>query len=177
MKTDVKVLTQFIQLCRNETYMVRHSIATSVIAILIARASDNINDRTLQIVGLGALLHDVGMSSLPAEINDVDRKLNDAEWAEVKRHPQLASGLVGSVKRFPDEVSLILEQHHKNYDGSGYPRGLHGDEIYFPARIIAIADCFSALTTRRGGRSLFSPEEEALALLQTEKLTNSIHVF
>lgn len=167
MKSDVKVLTQFIQLCRNETYLVRHSIATSVMAILIARAGANINDRMLQIVGLGALLHDIGMSSLPQEISDVDRKLSDDEWVEVKRHPQYAVTIIKNVKNFPEEVSLILEHHHENFDGSGYPRGLRGEEIYFPARVVAIADCFSALTTRRGGRSLFSPEE-ALALLQTE---------
>ena len=167
LKSDPKVLTQFIQLCRNETYQVRHSIATSVLSILVARTSGIEDDKMLQIIGLGGLLHDVGMSALPAKLTDVDRKLNADEWAQVKRHPQMGVDLTKGVKDFPEQLSLILLQHHENYDGSGYPQGLKGENIFLPARIVAIADCFSALTTRRGGRALFSPRE-AMSLLQKE---------
>ncbi|MDZ4678364.1 MAG: HD domain-containing phosphohydrolase [Oligoflexia bacterium] len=168
LKSDPKILTQFLQLCKNETYMVRHSITTTVIAVLIAKSASNENDRTLQIIGLGALLHDIGMAQISDEINELERKLSAEEWTIIKAHTQTGSDTLRGVKNFPEELANVIEQHHESYDGTGYPKGLKGEEIYYPARIVAIADCFSALTTRRGGRSLFTPEE-AIALLLTEK--------
>jgi HD-GYP domain-containing protein (c-di-GMP phosphodiesterase class II) len=167
MKKDIKVLTNFLSLCHNETYMVRHSITTSLFSILLARADKNLNDRTLEIVGIGGLLHDIGMSCLPSEMNDVDRRLTKDEWELVKKHSLLGKELIENVPNFPAEISHVIEQHHENYDGTGYPAGLKGEMIFYPARVVAIADCFSALTTRRGGRSLFSPND-ALAVLITE---------
>jgi len=168
LKKDIRTLTNFINLSKNESYMCRHSIATSVMAILIARADANINDRTLQIIGLGGLLHDLGMVRLPTELWDVDRRLTPEEWVQIKMHPGYSKELIKAVKQFPDEVLMVLEQHHESFDGSGYPRGLEADGIYYPARVVAIADAFSALTTRRGGRSLYKPDD-ALALLMTER--------
>jgi putative nucleotidyltransferase with HDIG domain len=168
LKTDIKVLMQFLQLCRNETYMVRHSITTTVMAILIAKAAENTNDRTLQIIGMSALLHDVGMSHINGDMNELERKLTEEEWKVMKQHTLTGAETLKGVKNFPEEIVQVIEQHHEAYDGSGYPKGIKADEIYYPARVVAIADCFSALTTRRGGRSLFAPED-ALALLLSEK--------
>jgi len=75
--------------------------------------------------------------------------------------------MISEMKDFPTEVKLVIEQHHENWDGSGYPKGLRQTEIFYAARVVAIADAFSALTTKRGGRSLYKPED-ALALLLTE---------
>ncbi|MES2767567.1 MAG: HD domain-containing phosphohydrolase [Bdellovibrionota bacterium] len=167
LKNDPKGLATFINLSRNETYPCRHAIATSVFAVLLARAHENQNEKTLMIVGLGGLLHDLGMSKLPEDIDDVNRKLTPQEWAEVKKHPNFGLEMIQDIKAFPEEVKFVIEQHHENWDGSGYPRNLRGAEIFYPARVIAIADAFSALTTKRGGRSLYKPED-ALALLLTE---------
>lgn len=167
LKKDPKGLATFIHLSRDETYPCKHSIATSVFAILLARAHENQNDNVLMIIGLGGLLHDLGMSKLPDGIDDVNRKLTPAEWNEVKKHPVLGVDMLAGMKAFPDEVRFVIEQHHENWDGTGYPRGLRGNDIYYAARVVAIADAFSALTTKRGGRSLYKPED-ALALLLTQ---------
>lgn len=167
LKNDPSGLTTFIHLSRNETYPCRHAIATSVFAVLLARASENQNEKTLMIVGLGGLLHDLGMSKLPQDFDDVNRKLTPQEWAEVKRHPHHGLEMIKDIKGFPEEVKFVIEQHHEHWDGSGYPRGIRATEIFYPARVVAIADAFSALTTKRGGRSLYKPED-ALALLLTE---------
>jgi putative nucleotidyltransferase with HDIG domain len=167
LNKDIGVLSKFLTLCRNETYIVRHSITTSVMAILLARADSNVTDKTLELVALGGLLHDIGMANLPAEINDVDRKLSPTEWEAVKSHPHLARDLFQNAKTFPSDLLQIIEQHHENYDGTGYPAGIKGESIFYPARIVAIADCFSALTTKRGGRSLFGPGD-AISVLRTE---------
>ncbi len=167
VKDDPKNLATFINLSRQETYPCRHAIATSVFAVLLAKAALNNNDKTLSIVGLGGLLHDLGMSQIPEEFDNVNRKLTPVEWQKVKSHPHMGLDMIKDLKGFPEEVKLVIEQHHESWDGTGYPRGLRGPEIFYPARVVAIADAFSALTTRRGGRSLYTPQD-ALALLLTE---------
>jgi HD-GYP domain-containing protein (c-di-GMP phosphodiesterase class II) len=168
VNSDVRTLASFINLARQETYLCRHSIATSIFGVLLARAADNVNEKVLSIVGLGGLLHDIGMSKLPPAINDVDRKLTPQEWALVKSHPKVACQMIDGISAFPAEVKTAIEQHHEYWNGKGYPRGIKGEEIFYPARVIAIADSFSALTTRRAGRALYSPED-AVALMMTEE--------
>lgn len=167
LKKDPKSLAIFINLSRSETYPCRHAIATAVFSVLLARAHENVNEKTLMIIGLGGLLHDLGMSKLPNGIEDINRKLTPEEWSCVKKHPRFGLDMIQDIKEFPEEVKLVIEQHHEHWDGSGYPRGLKATSIYYPARVVAIADAFSALTTKRGGRSLYKPED-ALALLLTE---------
>jgi HD-GYP domain-containing protein (c-di-GMP phosphodiesterase class II) len=168
LAADVRTLAGFINLARNETYLCRHSIATSIFGLLLAKGAENQNEKLLTIIGLSGILHDVGMSKLPKEINDADRKLTNDEWALVKAHPLVASKMVQPIEAFPVEVQTTIEQHHEYWNGKGYPKGLKGEEIFYPARIIAIADSFSALTTRRAGRSLYSAED-ALAIMMTEE--------
>ncbi|MCC6276422.1 MAG: HD domain-containing protein [Oligoflexia bacterium] len=167
VKKDLRVLIQFLQMCKNETYMVRHSIATAVFSVLIAKTGGNDSDRILQIVGLGALLHDIGMSQLDPKMNELNRELTEEEWAQMVQHPSLGARVAQGLPDFPPEVVQVIEQHHESYDGRGYPKGLKGEEIYYPARVVMIADCFSALTTKRGGRSLYLPQN-ALTLMMTE---------
>ncbi len=167
LKVDPKNLATFINLSRQEAYPCRHAIATSVFSILLAKAAQNNNEKTLSIIGLGGLLHDLGMSKLPEDFDSVNRQLTPQEWAKVKSHPAMGIEMVNQLKGFPEEVKLVIEQHHEHWDGTGYPRGLRGPEIFYPARVVAIADAFSALTTRRGGRALYTPQD-ALALLLTE---------
>lgn len=168
VNSDIKALANFINLAKQETYLCRHSIATSIFGVLLARAAENVNEKTLAIIGLGGMLHDIGMSKLPAAINEVDRRLTPEEWTLVKSHPKLAIQMIQGVPSFPSEVALAIEQHHEHWNGKGYPRGLKGEEIFYPARVISIADSFSALTTRRAGRALYSPED-AIALMTTEE--------
>ncbi len=168
LNSDVRTLASFINLARHETYLCRHSIATSIFGLLLAKGAENQNEKLLTIVGLGGMLHDVGMSKLPKEINDADRKLTNEEWALVKAHPMVACKMVETIETFPVEVRTAIEQHHEFWNGKGYPKGIKGEDIFYPARIIAIADSFSALTTRRAGRALYTAED-ALAIMTTEE--------
>ncbi len=167
MKKDIRSLVGFISMSRKESYMCRHSIATSVFGILLARADKQSNEKVLTIIGLSGLLHDIGMSQLPEGIDDLDRKLTEDEWKLIRKHPEISAKMALETKGFPTEVGAVLRQHHENWDGSGYPAGIKREEIFYPARVISIADSFSALTTRRGGRALYAPQD-ALALMETE---------
>ena len=168
VSSDVRTLASFINLAKNQSYLCRHSIATAIFGVLLARGDSNVNDKTLTIVGLGGLLHDIGMSELPNEINEVDRRLSPEEWAKVKQHPALGIRMIEKSTNCPNEIRIVLEQHHEYWNGRGYPRGIKGEEIFYPARVVSIVDSFSALTTRRGGRALYSPED-AIALMSTEE--------
>jgi putative two-component system response regulator len=105
-----------------------------------------------------ALLHDVGMITVPDAILRQPRALTPAEFRQVRKHAILGAELSRAV---PDghEVSLIVRSHHERWHGGGYPDGLEGEAIPVGARIVAVADAFDALTSRRPYRAAMSPTE------------------
>ena len=80
------------------------------------------------------------------------------EWEEIKTHPQLGATIVSHANQLATYVPGILH-HHERYDGSGYPKGLRGEEIPLEARILAIADAFAAMTSERNYSAALSHEE------------------
>ena len=97
---------------------------------------------------MGASLHDVGKVYVPSEILNRPGKLTAAEFALIKAHPEIGYDIVKDID-FPWPVARMLLEHHERLDGSGYPRGLKGDEILLEARIIAVADVVESMTSHR----------------------------
>lgn len=95
----------------------------------------------------GALLHDVGKSRVPADLIRKPGPLDTDERAVMRQHPSWGREMVSACHL--GQAGPIIEQHHERLDGSGYPYGLHGDEITVEAQIVAIADTFDAITTTR----------------------------
>jgi HD-GYP domain-containing protein (c-di-GMP phosphodiesterase class II) len=93
-------------------------------------------------------IHDVGKISVPAEILSKPGKLTPLEFEIIKSHAQQGYDILKSVE-FPWPVAETVLQHHERLDGSGYPRGLKGEDISLPARIIAVADTIEAMATHR----------------------------
>ena len=106
----------------------------------------------------GALLHDIGKIGIPDDILHKPGKLTDVERAIISKHPQYAYELLQPIT-YLRPVLDIPYCHHEKWDGSGYPRGLKGDEIPLAARIFAIADVFDALTSDRPYRKAWTREE------------------
>lgn len=98
-----------------------------------------------------ALLHDVGKIGIPEGIITKDGKLTAEEYATIKSHPVIGSQILDSISEYPF-LSIGAKYHHERYDGKGYPEGLKGDEIPEIARIIAAADTYDAMTSRRSYR-------------------------
>ena len=94
-----------------------------------------------------ARFHDVGKSKIPLEILIKPSALTKEEYAVMKRHSELSADMVR--ERFGARIAQIVLQHHERVDGTGYPQGLKGDEIRFPARLIAVADAYDAMVTVR----------------------------
>lgn len=103
----------------------------------------------------GAYLHDIGKVRVPDGILNKAGPLSDGEWVEMRRHPEHGADMLRE-KAFLKEASRIVLAHHENYDGSGYPNGVRGEEIPIEARIVAVVDAYDAITSER-------PYQEALA--------------
>ncbi len=120
--------------------------------------------RFLRWVGQCAQLHDVGKISLPAELLQKPRTLSEEEWTVVRSHTVLGQRLLSSAPQLA-MAARIARHHHENYDGSGYPDGLRGEEIPLEARIVKVADVYDALRTARPYKRAYT-HEEALRVLQ-----------
>ncbi len=99
-------------------------------------------------IRLGALIHDLGKIYIPAEILNRPGRLSDVEFNIVKAHPKVGFDILSRID-FPWPVAGMILQHHERLDGSGYPQGLHGEQVIIEARIIAVADMVESMLSHR----------------------------
>lgn len=101
---------------------------------------------------MAALLHDVGKVGVRTQTLTKPGGLDDDEWAEIREHPAIAASILSEIDYFA-EIIPIISSHHERLDGQGYPNGSRGQEIPLGARMLAVADCFDAMTSCRAYRS------------------------
>lgn len=144
-------------------YFFHHAVNVSVLAGIIGLAK-GYNQQQLMELGIGALLFDIGMTQLPKELWNKRTRLNDEEKQRIRYHTEDGFNLL----RNQYNISLLSAhcalQHHERYDGTGYPRQLADKQIHEYAQIVAIADVFDALISKRPYRDSYSPSE-AIELL------------
>jgi putative nucleotidyltransferase with HDIG domain len=133
-----------------------HSLATTTFATSIARLM-RLPSEQLQIVYYGALLHDIGKIAIPLEILEAPRRLNDEEMRIMKAHVMITEKILRGI--INDEVLEVSIRHHEKLDGTGYHRGLKGDEINTAQRIVAVADILSALYGKRSYKEAMSIDQ------------------
>ncbi len=105
-------------------------------------------ERDLPALGRGALLHDIGKIGVPDAILLKSGPLDEAEWREMRRHPEIGYEILRSIGFLTGSAELVLT-HQERFDGGGYPRGLAGEAIPIAARVFAIADTYDAMTSHR----------------------------
>jgi putative nucleotidyltransferase with HDIG domain len=110
------------------------------------------------LVEFGAMLHDIGKIRTPKEILNKPGALSRDEWEVMYEHTITGQQLLDRVGGRLRDVGVIVRSSHERYDGGGYPDGLAGEEIPLPSRIVAVADAYSAMTTRRSYREALSHE-------------------
>ncbi len=167
IQSNPKIMASFIENAKSTSYHCKHAIATSVFSCLIAMHLGITDRETLSYINLGSLLHDIGMTKIEQDIGLKDRSLTDAEWKKIKDHPSMGKEILEDFENLNPNIIKIIEQHHEHFSGSGYPYGLEGEEIYFPAQIVSVASAFVALTSKRGGRPIYQPEH-AVFLMFTD---------
>lgn len=117
-----------------------------------------------KMLNTAGLLHDIGKIAIGNSILDKEGPLDDREWSEVRKHPEISFNILSSVNDYGPLADVALS-HHERWDGEGYPRKLAGKNIPLHARIIAVADTYDAMTSKRSYRDAISPEE-AMAEIQ-----------
>jgi HD-GYP domain-containing protein (c-di-GMP phosphodiesterase class II) len=123
-----------------------------------------LDSRQRRNVEFGALLHDVGKIAVPKEIINKPGPLDDAEWEIMRQHTIEGERMLNRIGGVLSEAGRIVRASHEDYDGSGYPDGLAGEQIPIEARIVTCCDAFSAMTTTRSYRKAM-PTEKAIAEL------------
>lgn len=144
---------------REEQHSNRVSLLCKRMGLELGFTEGDINE--LKTVGL---LHDIGKIAIDENILNKHGKLNAAEWEEIKRHTDIGYRILSTVNDMSEIANYVLH-HHERWNGTGYPKGLKGQEIPFVSRIIAIADAYDAMTSERSYR-LARSEDIAIKELQ-----------
>lgn len=132
---------------KRDPYTAGHQESVAALSVAIGEKL-GWSEFKLQGLRLGATIHDIGKIYVPAEILNRPGKLTDPEFAIIKTHPQIGFEILESAS-FPWPIKDMVVQHHERLDGSGYPKGLHGDQITEEAKVIGVADVVDAITAHR----------------------------
>jgi HD-GYP domain-containing protein (c-di-GMP phosphodiesterase class II) len=155
-----------VRLAEKDAYTETHTRNVAVRAVQVGEELGLPHTR-LRELAIGALAHDVGKLSVPTAILQKPSSLTDEEFAVIKRHPERGWELLQELGGFSKLASRLVLDHHERIDGSGYPRGLLGDEVDLETRILAVCDVFDAVMSERVYRKAWS-RHDALALLVRE---------
>jgi HD-GYP domain-containing protein (c-di-GMP phosphodiesterase class II) len=136
-------------------------------ALALAREAGVVDDASLEAIAAAAVLHDVGKLGVPDWILQKPGPLTVDEYAVVKKHVTIGADLLAAVSP-AGMLAAFVRHHHESWDGSGYPDGLTGDAIPIGARIVAIVDCYDALTSDRPYRRALS-HNSALAMIHERR--------
>ncbi|MBO4375508.1 MAG: response regulator [Lachnospiraceae bacterium] len=150
----VKALSGAID--EKDTYTNGHSTRVAEYAKRISERAGYSNEKQEEIYMMG-LLHDVGKIGIPDAIINKPAKLSDEEFGIIQNHPVMGARILKNITEFPQFVTGA-RWHHERYDGNGYPDGLKGESIPEEARIIAVADAYDAMTSRRSYRDILPQE-------------------
>ncbi len=146
------------QLKNKDEYTAMHSVRVCVLALAFGRHL-SLPEEELNVLGLGALLHDVGKMKVPGEILNKPGGLTPGEFALMKRHVPFGVEILEQTVGIPDGAIEVVKGHHERFDGSGYALGLKGDQIGLFGQVGAIVDCYDAITSDRAYHKGMSPHD------------------
>jgi HD-GYP domain-containing protein (c-di-GMP phosphodiesterase class II) len=146
-----------------------HNTRVAELAVQIGRTMELPTD-ALRTLARAGLLHDVGKIGIPDAVLNKPGPLDAGEWTVIKRHPELGHEILLRVPSLRREAEIVIA-HHERVDGSGYPRGLRGEEIPLEARILAVADTYDVLISNRPYRQAFD-NARAVRILREESGTH-----
>ncbi len=168
--SDNDVAQQMFGLLSHDFYTYTHSVNVGVLSVGLAKVLYGGGPKdTLHELGAGFFFHDLGKVRVPSDIINKQGRLNEAEMGEMRTHPYKGYEILEEMGHLTEEAELIVLQHHERSDGTGYPRGLKGDEIHDYGRLCSIADVYDALTSKRSYHKVRT-SFEALELMREQML-------
>jgi len=149
LKTETRLAMEALadSIDQRDDFTFEHSLRVADHSFKIAREL-KLPEGATEDIHLAARIHDLGKVGLTNRVLFKRGHLSELEWERIREHPQIGENIAGRLK-FYRHSATILRHHHENYDGSGYPDGLKGDNIPIGARIIRVADAFDAMATDR----------------------------
>ena len=157
----------------SDEYTFKHSVDVATMSMIVAQKY-GLDDKQVYEIGIAGLLHDIGKSKVPNEILNKAARLTDEEFAIMKTHPQEGAKILKHTLKDLEndaycEIAYDMAMyHHEKYNGAGYPEGIKGEEIPLSARIMAVADVYDALRSKRHYKEGFS-KEKAVAIMEESK--------
>lgn len=136
------------QLKSKDQYTALHSVRVCVLALAFGRYLE-LSEEELNVLGIGALLHDIGKTKIPSEILNKPGELTPAEFELIKSHVPRGVEILQATPGIPPRAIEVARAHHERFDGSGYAIGLKGDQIDLFGQIGAVVDCYDAITSDR----------------------------
>lgn len=140
----------------NDTYTSGHSQRVTEVSVTLAREL-GVSPDNIEKIRLAGLVHDIGKIGVKESILNKTGKLTHREYQQITAHPGIGERILIPIVE-DKEILSIVRNHHERYDGTGYPDGLSGKQILMGARILAVADSYDAMISRRPYRMTASPE-------------------
>ncbi|WP_136604148.1 HD-GYP domain-containing protein [Paenibacillus dokdonensis] len=141
-----------------DQYLYKHSLNVCVYTLVLGIAN-GYTEVQLMVLGLGALLHDIGKTQIPQRVLVKPQKLTDEEFRMIQAHTDIGYKILKDEPNIPLLAAHCAFQHHERLNGSGYPRGIQGDDIHEYAQWVALADSYDAMTSHRVYRPAMLPHQ------------------
>ena len=142
----------------------KSSVNSALLAVTVGLSTNRPRHKLFALC-TGALLHDVGMQRVPAELLSLERELDEREMKILRTHPVYSYRIITKELQLSEEIAQIALQHHERWDGGGYPQGVRGADIALDARIVSVADAFEAMVSERPWRNSMIGYEAMRAIL------------
>ena len=160
------VMYNIVEISKHDNYTYLHSVKVGIIAMIMGK-NMGLTRKQIKELTMGALLHDIGKMCIENSILEKKGHLTYQEYEMMRLHPKYGFELLRGAPGLSLLSAHVAYQHHEREDGSGYPRGLNGDQIHLYAKIVMVADSYDAMTSGRSyRRTLWS--HEALAELTAD---------
>jgi HD-GYP domain-containing protein (c-di-GMP phosphodiesterase class II) len=163
---DTSAVESLMKITAHDYYTHTHSINVSIYTLSLG-AFLGISGKDLEVLGMAAVLHDLGKSKIDYEIINKNGKLTEEEFAQMKHHPSFGHEIALTLGIEDERILTGIRHHHEKIEGGGYPDNLRGDQISQFARIIGVCDVFDALSTKRSYKDPMS-SFESLALMKQQ---------
>lgn len=168
LEQTVSVLSLAMEI--KDPYTADHQKNVAQVAGEVAKVM-GLNPQRAKGLEIAAYIHDIGKIKIPSEILNKSGTLNQAEYAVIQTHCQAGYDILKDIE-FPWDIAEIIRQHHERWDGSGYMKGLQGEEIKLEARILAVADVVDSMASRRPYREALGID---MALAEIESHQGSLY--